>query len=48
MVPEENVIDASSLYKFRKFRLKDMDLLINKTVILAIIERHYKIHVCNC
>ena len=39
MVPEEGVIDASSLCKFRKIRLKDMDLLsllINKTVTLAI------------
>ncbi len=39
MVPEDDVIDASSLCKFRKLRLKDMDLLdllINKTVTLAI------------
>lgn len=39
MVPEESVIEASSLCKFRKLRLKDMDLLsllINKTVTLAI------------
>ncbi len=39
MVPEEDVIDASSLCKFRKLCLKDMDLLnllINKTVALAI------------
>ena len=37
--PEENVIDASSLTKFRKLRLKDADLLnllINKTVTIAI------------
>lgn len=39
MVPEEGVTDANSLCKFRKLRLKDMDLqdlLINKTVTLAI------------
>ncbi|WP_025434606.1 IS1182 family transposase [Peptoclostridium acidaminophilum] len=39
MAPEEQVIDSSSLTKFRKLRLKDMnllDLLINKTVELAI------------
>lgn len=39
MVPEEDVIDAGSLCKFRKLRLKDMDLLsllINKTVSVAI------------
>ncbi|MEQ2611338.1 transposase, partial [Bacteroides hominis] len=39
MVPEEDVIEASSLCKFRKLRLKDTDLLnllINKTVTLAI------------
>jgi len=39
MVPEDDVIDPSSLCKFRKLRLKDMDLLnllIEKTVILAI------------
>ncbi len=39
MAPEENVIDASSLTKFRTLRLKDMDLLdllINKTVSIAI------------
>lgn len=39
MVPEEDVIEASSLCKFRRLRLKDMDLLnllINKTVTLAI------------
>ena len=39
MVPEEDVIEAGSLCKFRKLRLKDMDLLnllINKTVTLAI------------
>lgn len=39
MAPEEGVIEASTLCKFRKLRLKDMDLLsllINKTVTLAI------------
>uniref|UniRef100_UPI0003734881 transposase n=1 Tax=Desulfitobacterium hafniense TaxID=49338 RepID=UPI0003734881 len=38
MAPEEQVIDSSSLTKFRKLRLKDMnllDLLINKTVEIA-------------
>lgn len=39
MAPEEAVIDSSSLTKFRKLRLKDMnllDMLINKTVEIAI------------
>lgn len=39
MVPEEDVINPSSLCKFRKLRLKDTDLLtllINKTVTVAI------------
>ena len=39
MAPEESVIDASSLTKFRKLRLKDsnlLDLLINKTVEIAL------------
>ena len=39
MSPEEDVIDPSSLTKFRKLRLKDADLLnllINKTVTIAI------------
>ncbi|MCE3198819.1 IS1182 family transposase [Paenibacillus sonchi] len=39
MAPEEPVIDPSSLTKFRKLRLKDIDLLnmlIGKTVALAI------------
>jgi transposase len=39
MSPEEDVIDASSLTKFRKLRLKDADLLnllINKTVTIAV------------
>jgi transposase len=39
MTPEESVIESSSLTKFRKLRLKDLnllDLLINKTVEIAI------------
>lgn len=39
MAPEEGVINASSLTKFRKIRLKDMellDMLISKTVMIAI------------
>ena len=39
MMPEDDVIDPSSLCKFRRMRLKDLDLLdmlINKTVSLAI------------
>ncbi|MDQ0414749.1 hypothetical protein J2S25_002959 [Mesobacillus stamsii] len=39
MTPEEEVIDPSSLIKFRKLRLKDLnllDLLINKTVEIAL------------
>jgi IS5 family transposase len=39
MAPEENVINPSSLTKFRKIRLKDsnlLDLLINKTVQIAV------------
>ncbi|GGH88788.1 transposase [Pullulanibacillus pueri] len=39
MTPEEEVIEPSSLTKFRKLRLKDinlLDLLINKTVEIAI------------
>ncbi len=39
MAPEEAVIESSSLTKFRKLRLKDMnllDMLINKTVVIAI------------
>lgn len=39
MAPEEDVINPSSLTKFRKLRLKDLnllDLLINKTVDIAI------------
>lgn len=39
MAPEDAVIESSSLTKFRKLRLKDMnllDMLINKTVEIAI------------
>jgi Transposase and inactivated derivatives len=39
MAPEDSVIDSSSLTKFRKLRLKDinlLDMLIGKTVVLAI------------
>lgn len=39
MTPEEDVINPSSLTKFRKLRLKDtnlLDMLINKTVEIAI------------
>jgi hypothetical protein len=39
MTPEEDVINPSSLTKFRKLRLKDtdlLDLLINKTVSIAV------------
>lgn len=39
MAPEDDVIEASSLTKFRKLRLKDvnlLDILINKTVEVAI------------
>jgi predicted DNA-binding transcriptional regulator len=39
MAPEEEVINSSSLTKFRKMRLKDinlLDMLINKTVIIAL------------
>lgn len=39
MVPEEEVIDSSSLTKFRRLRLQDMnllDLLIRKTVEIAL------------
>ena len=39
MAPEDAVIESSSLTKFRKLRLKDMnllDMLINKTVLIAV------------
>ncbi len=38
MAPEDPVINSSSLTKFRKLRLKDLnllDMLINKTVSIA-------------
>ena len=43
MNPEDDVINSSSLTKFRKLRLKDTDLLnllINKTVAIAIEKRY--------
>lgn len=46
MAPEEGVIDPSSLTKFRKLRLKDvdlLDLLINKTVEIAIEKKSSKV-----
>ena len=39
MAPEEEVIEPSSLTKFRRLRLKDvnlLDMLINKTVVIAL------------
>ena len=39
MAPEQDVIDSSSLTKFRKLRLKNanlLDILVNKTVEIAI------------
>ncbi len=39
MVPEDDVIDPSSLTKFRRLRLKDvglLDMLIGKTVEIAL------------
>ena len=45
--PEDDVIDPSSLTKFRKLRLKDLnllDLLINKTVEIAIEKEIIKSH----
>ncbi|QEZ70858.1 hypothetical protein D4A35_18150 (plasmid) [Paraclostridium bifermentans] len=45
MALEESVIEPSSLTKFRKLRLKDMnllDILINKTVEIAIKNRIIK------
>ena len=47
------VINPSSLTKFRKLRLKDTDLLnllIGKTVTIAIEKRDYqiKIYYCRC
>lgn len=45
MMPENDVINPSSLCKFRRMRLKDLDLLdllINKTACLAIEKGHIK------
>ena len=45
MVPEETVINPSSLTKFRKLRLKDMnllDMLISKTVQIALDKKIIK------
>ncbi len=45
MAPEESVIDPSSLTKFRKLRLKDvnlLDMLINKTVCIALEKKIIK------
>jgi len=47
MAPEDLVIEPSSLTKFRKLRLKDinlLDMLINKTVEIAIQEGIIKSH----
>lgn len=47
MTPEESVIEASSLTKFRKLRLKDvgiLDLLIGKTVEIALENNLLKSH----
>lgn len=53
MAPEDEVINPSSLTKFRKLRLKDMnllDMLIAKTVQLALEKGiiKSKIHYCGC
>lgn len=45
MAPEEGVIEASSLTKFRRLRLKDvnlLDMLIDKTVSIALEKRIIK------
>ena len=45
MAPEETVINSSSLTKFRKLRLKDMnllDMLISKTVQIALDKKIIK------
>ena len=45
MAPEETVINPSSLTKFRKLRLKDMnllDMLISKTVQIALDKKIIK------
>ena len=46
MAPEEDVIDPSSLTKFRRLRLKDMnilDMLIDKTVEIALEKEIIKV-----
>lgn len=48
MAPEETVINPSSLTKFRKLRLKDMnllDMLISKTVQIALDKKIIKIKI---
>ena len=50
MAPEDEVINPSSLTKFRKLRLKDMnllDMLIAKTVQLAILHVYF-VHRGDC
>ncbi|MFA9459200.1 transposase, partial [Halalkalibacter sp. AB-rgal2] len=47
MAPEDSVIEPSSLTKFRKIRLKDinlLDMLINKTVEIAVEKEIIKSH----
>lgn len=47
MAPEEPVIEPSSLTKFRKLRLKDvnlLDMLINKTVKLPSKRKSLKVN----
>ena len=51
LTPEEEVIHPSLLTKFRKQRLKDeniLDLLINKSVELAINQGVFKKQYYNC
>ncbi len=51
MAPEESVINPSSLTKFRKLRLKDMnllDMLITKNSPDCNRKRHYKIKIHYC
>ena len=53
MAPEDEVINPSSLTKFRKLRLKDMnllDMLICQNSSISIRKRNYsvKIHYCGC
>ncbi len=45
MAPEDDVIDSSSLTKFRRLRLQDvslLDMLIGKTVEIALEKKHYQ------